>query len=207
MTRYSELTIKKLFGLSMNVCSYCFNGEPACEEPLIDPEGHSVMARICHIEARSPGGPRYNVEMNDDERWAFENLILMCPNHHTMVDDIHPERYSVEVLTKMKFDAERSGSRSTWAEKNDTLIDRAVTRTIVIMDRLNLLVPLEPFSMKEPVTLQGAFGVTANFSAGFVGNGAVVDHKVTRAPRDDLVIGENVTHVTNDQSVTGDPAT
>src|ERR1019366_5302706 len=33
---------------------------------------------------------------------SFENLILMCPNHHQEVDDLDPERYPVELLSDMK---------------------------------------------------------------------------------------------------------
>jgi hypothetical protein len=40
--------------------------------------------------------------MTDEERDSFDNLILMCPNHHQLVDDLEPENYSVEFLTDMK---------------------------------------------------------------------------------------------------------
>jgi hypothetical protein len=74
MAGYSQLTMKELFGLSMNVCAFREeDGSAACEEQLIDTKWRSVKARICHIRAARPGGPRYDENMNVTERYAFEN--------------------------------------------------------------------------------------------------------------------------------------
>ena len=176
---YSRPTIKRLFALSMNQCAHRFPPKGACEEVLIDPDGMSIMAEICHIQARSPKGPRYNPEMTEEERWGFDNLILMCPNHHKMIDDMYPDRYTVELLHQMKNTSIESGARSRWANENDALIDRAVDRLILIMNRLNLLEPLEPVSMREPVALTITPGeARANFS---MGGGITLDSQVTRA--------------------------
>lgn len=51
----------------MNVCAFRVEGEPACEERLIDAEWESVKARICHIRARSPKGPRYDAGIGEKE--------------------------------------------------------------------------------------------------------------------------------------------
>jgi hypothetical protein len=42
---------------------------------------------------------------NDTERHAYNNLILMCPTHHTVIDD-DEEAYSVERLYKIKAEHE-----------------------------------------------------------------------------------------------------
>jgi len=59
---------------------------------------------ICHIEAAKEGGERYNPSMTDAERADYNNLILLCPQHH---DETNDEKiYTVEVLQKMKRDHE-----------------------------------------------------------------------------------------------------
>lgn len=151
---YSESTLKRLFGLSMNVCAFRLEGEPACEERLIDADWKSVKARICHIRARSEKGPRYDPEMTEEDRFDFDNLILLCPNHHVRIDDLEPDLFSVEVLSKMKWEAiTGAGSGNVWERDKETLIDRAVSRLIAVMERENSLEPLQPVSMQNPTAI------------------------------------------------------
>jgi hypothetical protein len=60
-----------------------------------------VVGRICHINARSAGGPRFDQDQSEADRRSFENLLLMCPTHHDVIDD-DPEAYTVERLIKIK---------------------------------------------------------------------------------------------------------
>ncbi len=111
----SEATIKTLFALSGNVCAF-FDGEDrlACEMKLTDPSWNSVMAHVCHIVGYRPGGPRYDPSVPDEELHAFENLILLCPNHHSWVDSVKAGRYSVADLRAMK---ERNEQRAADFER------------------------------------------------------------------------------------------
>ena len=68
--------VKRLFALSSNRCAY-----PNCEETIVDEYG-TVIGEICHIEAAEKGGERYNKFSDDEYRRSFDNLILMCSNHH-----------------------------------------------------------------------------------------------------------------------------
>lgn len=104
----SQSTIKTLFGISDNCCSF-----PACEIKLTNPAWSHVMGEICHIAANNPGGPRYDETMTDAQRNAYENLILLCPNHHTLIDKIEPDNYTVEELRRMKVNAEQRGLTRT----------------------------------------------------------------------------------------------
>jgi len=54
--------------------------------------------------------------MTDEERCAFENLILLCPGHHKLVDRLEPEKFSVEVLRAMKDKAVRRVEVEAWAD-------------------------------------------------------------------------------------------
>jgi hypothetical protein len=94
--RVTEATTKRLFAVSGNVCAF-----PKCSIPLVDGESGKVTGRICHIRARNPAGPRYDSGQSDEDRNAFENLILLCPIHHDVID-ADDVAYTVERLQAMK---------------------------------------------------------------------------------------------------------
>lgn len=95
--------IKALFGKSGNRCAF-----PGCNYELID-ENYNVMCDIAHIEAKSDGGPRANKNKSLKDRNKAENLICLCKNHHKEIDT-YKDKYSVEVLQKMKSNHERKFS-------------------------------------------------------------------------------------------------
>lgn len=95
---YKETTIKKLFALSGNKCAFT-----DCHRKIIEENGE-VFGEICHIEAASPKGPRYNDQQTNEERNGFENLVLLCPNHHKDTDDLTV--FTVPRLKEMKKDHE-----------------------------------------------------------------------------------------------------
>jgi hypothetical protein len=86
-----------LLALSGNVCAY-----KGCEEKLTDPAWPRVKADVAHIRGEKPGASRFDDSMTDDERNDFDNLMLVCPNHHRMIDGLEPERHTVEILQVMK---------------------------------------------------------------------------------------------------------
>lgn len=97
-------TVKRLFAVSGNRCSF-----PTCSAPLVDQSG-KVTGRICHIRARKPSGSRYDDTQTDDQRHAFSNLLLLCPNHHDIVD-ANVNAYPVARLSEMKYAHESSAVR------------------------------------------------------------------------------------------------
>lgn len=100
--QYKPVTQRRLDILSGNECA-----EPNCNRKLIAEDGHSIISKICHIEAASVGGTRYNKNSNDDYRRSFENLILLCDEHHTIIDNkINENLYPVSLLKKWKTDHE-----------------------------------------------------------------------------------------------------
>jgi len=95
---YLESDIKRLFAYSGNECS-----EPRCNRPLIAEDGITVVGKICHIEAASSKGPRYNEDMTDDERRSYDNLILLCDEHHSIIDNKKNEyKYGKEAIADWK---------------------------------------------------------------------------------------------------------
>lgn len=62
-------------------------------------------SNVAHIVAASPDGPRgskHSYELSD----KLKNLMLLCPICHKRIDS-NPEKYTVDILKKMKQDQER----------------------------------------------------------------------------------------------------
>lgn len=114
MGRPSESVVKTLFALSCNTCAF-----PGCEERLTDPGWLQVKADIAHISGDRPGSARYDPTMTDEERQSFQNLVLLCPNHHRHVDRLEPERFSVADLRAMKAKHEERCGGRRWADEDD----------------------------------------------------------------------------------------
>jgi hypothetical protein len=91
---YSPQTLKKLFGLSGNQCSF-----PGCPKQLVN-ENNAKDSNICHIEGANDEGERYREDMTDTERAGYNNLILLCVQHHDETNDV--SKYDVASLQKMK---------------------------------------------------------------------------------------------------------
>lgn len=87
---------KELWGKSGNKCAICH----------IDlfREGRDESYTIgeeCHIISEKPNGPRYQDGIKDYD--SYENLILLCRNHHKKIDDpANITEYSIEALHNIK---------------------------------------------------------------------------------------------------------
>lgn len=95
----SSQTVQRLYLLSGNECAF-----PGCRQPIISEEG-TLVAQIVHIEAAMPGGERYDESMEDEDRRAFENLMVLCYPHHKITDDVN--EYPVERMRQIKRDHEQ----------------------------------------------------------------------------------------------------
>ena len=97
---YSDRTLKILFAMSMNQCAH-----PHCSQAVIQSKTSkseaAVVGQIAHIYALSDDGPRGKSGLSDAERNQVENLILLCPTHHVVVDAQH-ESYPAAALLKWK---------------------------------------------------------------------------------------------------------
>lgn len=91
---YTPQTLKKLFALSGNQCAF-----PGCAKQLVN-ERNAKESNICHIEAANFDGERYRANMTDKKRADYDNLILLCIQHHDETNDV--KRYTVELLKEMK---------------------------------------------------------------------------------------------------------
>lgn len=124
--QYKPTTIRRLDKLSGNECA-----EPSCTKKLIAEDGQSIISKICHIEAASKNGPRWNGKMTDDERRDFSNLILLCDEHHTIIDNKDNEpKFPVSLLKKWK--AEHEAKILRLISGNNILVKNSSALNVVI---------------------------------------------------------------------------
>lgn len=97
---YSQKTLKVLFALSGNQCAH-----PECKNPVIvqntEESDTLVLSQICHIYALNEDGPRGREGLTEKELNAPENLVLLCPTHHVIIDGQH-ETYPADMLKEWK---------------------------------------------------------------------------------------------------------
>ncbi|URT70940.1 HNH endonuclease [Cytobacillus firmus] len=92
-----EKDIKKLWGLAAGRCSF-----PTCGVdciPYLDEDSPTIIGEMAHIIAKKPGGPRGVPGGGKD---SYENLILLCPTHHTIIDKAPAGVYPVELIKEWK---------------------------------------------------------------------------------------------------------
>ena len=120
-----------LIALPGGTCYY-----PDCREPVVrfisgKPIPHLEVA---HIVASADDGPRGDHRISPADRDLFENLILLCLEHHKVVDDRNLwRRYPKERLRQWKSDREEgardslAGLREISPAKLRELVSEAVT--------------------------------------------------------------------------------
>ena len=91
-------TQRRLFASSGG---YCQN--PSCSQLLFEDTGNKRfhIAELAHVFAAQDDGPRANPELSEEERGAFENLIVLCANCHTAIDKA-PEDFPDSMLKRWK---------------------------------------------------------------------------------------------------------
>jgi HNH endonuclease len=98
----SDKSIKLLWSNAAGRCSF-----PGCDKRLSVEQAAETapytLGEMAHIKGKNPGSNRYDSKQNDDERDSYQNLILLCPNHHTQIDKPENENiYEVEWLIDAK---------------------------------------------------------------------------------------------------------
>lgn len=95
-----------LYALSGDQCAHPDCTESLIEEATDEAEAHS-KGEICHIFAVSEAGPRGKPGLTESQLNSLENLILLCRNHHTIIDGQHASYPAVQ-LKRWKDDHEKS---------------------------------------------------------------------------------------------------
>jgi hypothetical protein len=142
---------KKLAAASGNQCAF-----PNCEEHLYVPgedgRGDVNLAVAAHIVGASRQGPRGDFEISEDERdRSAKNRILLCPNHHTIVDQ-RPLEFTVLALLAMKAQHEakhlpKSENRYLLAPVTEQLV--ATVMQVVSLPSVVMSLPLKDSSWRD----------------------------------------------------------
>jgi uncharacterized protein YecT (DUF1311 family) len=109
-------TIRALFAKSGNECSF-----PGCEQSLVD-DRNLFIGEVCHINAVKDLDARYDPTKNDEELRAYENLILLCHQHHVRIDSF-PDEYSVKSLYMMRGNHEKKVEKKAYTVSDDIIND------------------------------------------------------------------------------------
>ncbi len=98
----SQKSIKILWSAAGGRCAF-----PDCWERLCYHEAEGAapytLGEMAHICGDKPGANRHNPNQTDAERDDYQNLILLCPTHHTLIDREENESiYTAAALHEMK---------------------------------------------------------------------------------------------------------
>lgn len=107
----TETTKRELFAHALR-CAY----QP-CDKPLyrIDEQtGTRILnSEVCHINARRQNGPRWDAQQSPRENQSFDNLVLMCKEHHATIDDFKTVSiYTPHLLRQWKMAQEEEWQRA-----------------------------------------------------------------------------------------------
>jgi hypothetical protein len=92
-----------LWGRAAGRCSIC---RTMLVVDRTENDGEALVGEMCHIVAESVDGPRGRSPLTGAKRDEYDNLILLCPNHHAEIDG-QPEAFTVERLKSIKAEHER----------------------------------------------------------------------------------------------------
>lgn len=96
--------IKILWSKAAGRCSICRRELVAQASDSI-PSGNILIGENCHIVGEKTSSPRGKSPLSTKDRDRYPNLILLCANHHTMIDQ-DPDNWPIEVLHQTKADHE-----------------------------------------------------------------------------------------------------
>ena len=86
----------RLFADAAGLCQ-----NPSCLRALFPDQCHLSIAEMAHIVAASDHGPRASTNSDLEDRESYDNLLLLCPTCHTMVDKV-PRNYPRSLLIHWK---------------------------------------------------------------------------------------------------------
>jgi len=91
---------------------------------------------VCHIHARRENGPRWNASQSPDENRSDSNLLLLCREHHDLVDDRRTEAfYKADLLRSWKTEQEGQEGLLLVPDDQEAI---AQTNVIIAAETVNL---------------------------------------------------------------------
>jgi hypothetical protein len=135
MAKPTDPTWKRLFAVSGNRCAY-----RGCPQPLIDETTGAVVGEVCHIRGDKKGAKRFDESQSDKDRHGYDNLILMCGTHHTVIDS-DEAIFTPEVLLALKAEHE---ARWKGDPQPDDLCERFAANVTITTQGGSVVAPINP---------------------------------------------------------------
>ncbi len=108
----SHKSRKLLWGKSGNRCAICRETLSVEKYNSVD---ESLIGEECHIISKSKQGPRHEEKENFNYD-SYENLILLCRNHHSLIDQ-QWDTYTIELVRELKRNHEKWVSKKLHDDK------------------------------------------------------------------------------------------
>lgn len=133
-------TKRQLFLLSGNKCAFT-----GCEQILLDQFRH-FTGHICHIEAANETGERFNYNQTNEERRHISNLVLMCPTHHGITNNV--QKYPVSRMQEIKLEHESKAYSGNGLTSSDaeTFVDSTFLNDVPLLSNVDEL-PLKDYDL------------------------------------------------------------
>lgn len=109
---------KELWGKAAGRCSICNR------RLTLNDDCHTNISNECHIVSEKKNGPRHIEGLSDYN--SYDNLILLCRNHHAEVDT-NVNKYTIEELKKIKRRHEKNVDEQL---KSDNIV-------LMVMSKIN----------------------------------------------------------------------
>lgn len=95
-------SIKILWSASGGRCAFTDCWERLCYHEAAEAAPYT-LGEMAHVCGEKPGANRHDPSQTDTERDDYQNLVLLCPTHHTLIDRKENEHvYTVAALLEMK---------------------------------------------------------------------------------------------------------
>ena len=102
----TQKSVKILWSAAGGRCAFAGCWERLCYHEAED-AAPFTLGEMAHICGDKPGANRHDASQTDSQRDDYQNLILLCPTHHTLIDRKENETvYTVEILHAMKAEHE-----------------------------------------------------------------------------------------------------
>ena len=213
-----DTATKLVFSYNGRFCGFHEpTSEVRCAELVARPGWKKTAGQLVHIKGDKPGSERYDEHQPNIDRHGYENLMVMCANHHRLVDDLEPERFPAHVLRRMKQLAESDErnvidppffvSDQTWlaAVARSAIIEYARALGDVSMPDLSLReikdrlggVTVSGEAELQPVTATGTEANARDLSAsGYTTSTGSLEVELERAelPLDGVAVAPSITH-------------
>jgi len=163
----SEKTRKTIWARSGNRCAFCRTQLVLEKDPYDDI--HPNIGEECHLISKQSNGPRHITDDNL-EYDGPDNLILLCRNHHKMIDE-QKDKYSVQDIKIIKEEHENwvKTALDPTGYKEDTLQQETAAPKSKLESLVELITNTHKNNMTEKSNqriLESPEGLTKAFEEG-----------------------------------------